>query len=46
MYNSDKQNWLVTDDYSKRTPGLFKPEFIGIRGVFNYKSKMYKHSSK
>ena len=40
MYNSDKQNWVVTDDYSKRTPGLFKPEFIGVRGVFN-SSKCY-----
>ena len=40
MYDLDKPNWLVTDEYSKREPGLFKPEFIGIKGVFN-SSKCY-----
>ena len=32
-YEADKKNWLATDKFSKRTPGLFKPEFVGIRGV-------------
>ena len=35
-YLSDKTNWLAIDDdeFSKRTPGLFKPEFVGTRGVW------------
>ena len=33
-YHPDKKNWLATDDYPKRTPGLFKPEFVETRGVF------------
>ena len=33
-YDKDVANWLVTDDFSARTGGLFKPEFIGFRGVF------------
>ena len=33
-YDKDVGNWLVTDDFSARTGGLFKPEFIGFRGVF------------
>ena len=35
-YLSDKTNWLATGDgeFSKRTPGLFKPEFVGTRGVW------------
>ena len=32
-YKADKKNWLATDKISKRTPGLFKPEFVGTRGV-------------
>ena len=27
LYKEEKKNWLVTDEYSKRVPGLFKPEF-------------------
>ena len=33
-YLSDKTNSLATDKFSKRTPGLFKPEFVGTRGVW------------
>ena len=33
-YEADKKNWLVIDEFSKRTPGLFKPEFVGTRGVW------------
>ena len=32
-YESDKKNWLATDKFSERTPGLFKLEFVGTRGV-------------
>ena len=32
-YEADKKNWLSTDKFSKRTPGLFKPEFVGTRSV-------------
>ena len=30
----DKKNWLATDKFSEVTPGLFKPEFVGARGVW------------
>ena len=33
-YEADKKNWLVTDEFSKRTPGLFKLEFVGTSGVW------------
>ena len=33
-YETDKKNWLATDKFSERSPGLFKPEFIGTRGVW------------
>ena len=33
QYDQDVKNWLVTDEYSKRTPGLFKPEFIGSKMI-------------
>ena len=33
-YEADKKNWLATDRFSKRTTGLFKPEFAGTRGVW------------
>ena len=33
-YEADKKNWLATDKFSKRTPRLFKPEFVGTRGVW------------
>ena len=33
-YEADKKNWLVAGKFSERTPGLFKPEFIGTRGVW------------
>ena len=33
-YEADKKNWLATDKFRERTPGLFKPEFVGARGVW------------
>ena len=33
-YEADKKNWLATDKFSERTPGLFKPEFVGTRRVW------------
>ena len=33
LYKDKKNNWLVTDEYSKRVPGLFKPEFKGKRMI-------------
>ena len=33
LYKEEKKNWLVTDEYSKRVPGLFKAEFQGKRMV-------------
>ena len=39
-YEADKKKWLVTDEFSKRTPGLFKPEFVGTRGVW-FTAKCY-----
>ena len=33
-YQVDKKKWLATDEFSERTPGLFKPEFVGTRGVW------------
>ena len=30
-YGKDVANWLVIDEFSARTVGLFKPEFIGFR---------------
>ena len=33
LYYSEKKNWLVNDEYSKRVPGLFKPEFKGKRMI-------------
>ena len=33
LYKDEKKNWLVTDEYSKRVPGLFKPEFRGKRMI-------------
>ena len=32
-YEADKKNWLATDKFNERTPGSFKPEFVGTRGV-------------
>ena len=34
VYEAAKKIWLVTDKFSERTPGLFKPEFVGARGVW------------
>ena len=34
LYEADKKNWLATDKFSERTPGLFKPEFVDTRGVW------------
>ena len=31
---ADKTNWLATDIFSERTPGLLKAEFVGTRGVW------------
>ena len=33
-YEADKKNWLTTDKFRERTPGLFKPELVGTRGVW------------
>ena len=33
-YKTDKKIWLATDKFSERTPSLFKPEFVGTRGVW------------
>ena len=33
-YKADKKNWIATDKFSDRTPGLFKPEFVDTRGVW------------
>ena len=33
-YEADKKNWFSTDEFSKRTPDLFKPEFVDTRGVW------------
>ena len=33
-YEGDKKNWLATDKFIERTPGLFKPEFVGTTGVW------------
>ena len=33
-YEADKKNRLTTDKFSERTRGLFKPEFVGTRGVW------------
>ena len=33
LYQEEKKNWLVTDEYSKRVPGLFKAEFQGKRMI-------------
>ena len=33
LYKDEKPNWLVNDEYSKRVPGLFKPEFKGKRMI-------------
>ena len=33
LYKDEKPKWLVTDEYSKRVPGLFKPEFKGERMI-------------
>ena len=33
-YEADKKNWLETDKFIERTPGLFNPEFVGTRGVW------------
>ena len=33
-YEADKKNWLATDKFSERTPGLFKPQFVGTRGMW------------
>ena len=33
-YEADKKNWLATDKFSERAPGLFKFEFVGKRDVW------------
>ena len=33
LYKEENKNWLVTDEYSKRVPGLFKAEFQGKRMI-------------
>ena len=34
QYKKEKSKWIASDKYSERTPGIFKPEFVGARGVF------------
>ena len=34
QYEKEKSKWIASDKYSERTPGIFKPEFVGARGVF------------
>ena len=36
LYKEEKKNWLVTDEYSKRVPGLFKAEFQGNNHIVTY----------
>ena len=33
-YEADKKNWLATDKFSERTPGLFKRASVGTRGMW------------
>ena len=33
-YEADKKNWLATDRFSERTPGLFKSKFVGTRDIW------------
>ena len=33
VYEAEKKNWLATEKFSERTPGLFKSEFVGTRDV-------------
>ena len=40
LYAKEKSKWLVTDNYSKRVPGLFKPKFKGKR-MITLTSKCY-----
>ena len=40
LYAKEKSKWLVADKYSKRVPGLFKPEFKGKR-MITLTSKCY-----
>ena len=39
-YEAEKKNWLVTDEFSKRTPCFFKLEFVGTRGAW-FTTKCY-----
>ena len=32
-YDKEVGKWLATDKYSEKTPGLFKPEFIGAKMI-------------
>jgi len=32
-YLKEKPKWLAADEFSKRTPGIFKPEFVGTRMI-------------
>ena len=40
LYKDEKTKWLVTDEYSKRVPGLFKPEFK-VKRMIALTSKCY-----
>ena len=33
-YEADKKNWLATGKFSERTRSLFKPQFVGTRGMW------------
>ena len=34
VYETDKKNWLVTEEFSERRSSLFKSEFVGTRSVW------------
>ena len=33
-YEADKKNWVATDKFSEKTPGLLEPEFVGTKNVW------------
>ena len=45
-YEVDKKNWLATEKNSGRTPGLFRPEFVGTRGVWLIATCYFVHNQK
>ena len=33
-YGAGKKNWHAADKFSERTSSFFKPEFVGVRGIW------------